>query len=122
MTEEIEEEEASEEEIEEEEAEEETEEVSGEEIEEAEEVHLEAVEAEEEGQEVQRYSSSLINMMESTLLKGQEQISFVLRTLFLESRSIIRRESVLMEKMERRLNIEFGIHTDLRLLLLFLVE
>lgn len=71
---------------------------------------------------VLKYSSSPTNTKAYLSLKVLVTISYVPRTLFLENQSTMKKESVLMVKMERKLSIGYGILTDPRLLLLCWVE
>jgi hypothetical protein len=83
-----------------------------------EEVLLEA----EEDLEDLRSSLSLINMKVFLLLRDQVLIYFVLKTLFQGNQYTMKKELVYKIKMDKKLNIEFGIHIDQRLLLLFWEE
>ena len=83
-----------------------------------EEGHQEVDLEEEEDQGELRSSLSHISTKECSSLKELETIFSVPRTSFLGNQSITKRESVSMERMERKSNIEYGTHTDQRLLLL----
>ena len=101
----------------EEDLEEEIEEGSEEVIEE--DLEEEVLPEEEEDQEELRFSSSHISTKECSSLKEPETIFSVPRTSFLGNQSITKRESVSMERMEKKSNTEYGTHTDQRSLLLF---
>lgn len=71
---------------------------------------------------VPKYSSSPTNTKAYLSPRVLVTTSYAPRTLFLENQSTMKKESVLMVKMVRKLSIGCGILTDPRLLLLCWVE